>query len=244
MTTSAPVSTNLVSLPSIHEMFPEHLMHLQRPYTHNIQTPQTAPLKPYTRPHPYSTNAQRPTIALLDVLSNSNERTNFHAHSPSLSPPMTMADLRRDPERSRSSRRSPSRGLSSSSRSQSPLHSETSLDAEDGSLDLADGDIDDEAGMSARKHICPTCQKRFNRPSSLRIHINTHTGATPFRCPHPGCGRAFNVNSNMRRHLRNHVGSPTSPGTSTDAEMSPTRDKDSSLLAATSGKPSRPRARR
>ncbi|KAJ7124286.1 hypothetical protein C8R44DRAFT_580399, partial [Mycena epipterygia] len=55
-----------------------------------------------------------------------------------------------------------------------------------------------------KKHICPTCHKRFSRPSSLRIHANTHTGATPFHCPHPGCGRAFNVNSNMRRHARNH----------------------------------------
>ena len=39
---------------------------------------------------------------------------------------------------------------------------------------------DDEIpGESAgKKHICPTCLKRFNRPSSLRIHVNTHTGAT------------------------------------------------------------------
>ncbi|KAG7441009.1 uncharacterized protein BT62DRAFT_863486, partial [Guyanagaster necrorhizus] len=56
-----------------------------------------------------------------------------------------------------------------------------------------------------RKHICTTCNKSFNRPSSLRIHVNTHTGATPFRCPFPGCGREFNVNSNMRRHYRNHT---------------------------------------
>ncbi|CAA7268720.1 unnamed protein product [Cyclocybe aegerita] len=31
---------------------------------------------------------------------------------------------------------------------------------------------------SGKKHVCPTCFKRFNRPSSLRIHVNTHTGAT------------------------------------------------------------------
>ncbi|PBK59266.1 hypothetical protein ARMSODRAFT_899505, partial [Armillaria solidipes] len=49
------------------------------------------------------------------------------------------------------------------------------------------------------------CNKSFNRPSNLRIHVNTHTGATPFRCPFPGCGRKFNVNSNMRRHYRNHI---------------------------------------
>ena len=42
-----------------------------------------------------------------------------------------------------------------------------------------DASDDDNAGDSAgKKHICPTCLKRFNRPSSLRIHVNTHTGAT------------------------------------------------------------------
>lgn len=29
-----------------------------------------------------------------------------------------------------------------------------------------------------RKHVCPICSKAFNRPSSLKIHYNTHTGAT------------------------------------------------------------------
>ncbi|KAJ7747434.1 hypothetical protein DFH07DRAFT_747799 [Mycena maculata] len=71
-------------------------------------------------------------------------------------------------------------------------------DAEDG----ADGE--EGVAEEGKKHVCLTCSKRFNRPSSLRIHVNTHTGATPFRCPHPNCGRAFNVNSNMRRHFRNH----------------------------------------
>ncbi|KIJ59761.1 hypothetical protein HYDPIDRAFT_118106 [Hydnomerulius pinastri MD-312] len=55
-----------------------------------------------------------------------------------------------------------------------------------------------------KKHQCPHCGKRFNRPSSMKIHVNTHTGAKPYRCPFPGCGREFNVNSNMRRHWRNH----------------------------------------
>ncbi|KAF8142251.1 hypothetical protein K438DRAFT_1636041 [Mycena galopus ATCC 62051] len=64
---------------------------------------------------------------------------------------------------------------------------------------------DGPGAEEGKKHVCPTCAKRFNRPSSLRIHVNTHTGATPFRCPHPSCGRAFNVNSNMRRHFRNHA---------------------------------------
>ncbi|KIK55204.1 hypothetical protein GYMLUDRAFT_144118, partial [Collybiopsis luxurians FD-317 M1] len=53
-----------------------------------------------------------------------------------------------------------------------------------------------------KKHPCPICQKRFSRPSALRIHMNTHTGATPFLCPHPTCGQEFNVKSNMVRHYK------------------------------------------
>ncbi|KAG1782947.1 hypothetical protein EV702DRAFT_234318 [Suillus placidus] len=30
---------------------------------------------------------------------------------------------------------------------------------------------------SSRKHQCPHCDKRFNRPSSMQIHVNMHTGA-------------------------------------------------------------------
>jgi hypothetical protein len=80
-----------------------------------------------------------------------------------------------------------------------------------------DGDV--PTGATGKKHICTTCSKRFNRPSSLRIHVNTHTGATPFRCPWPNCGREFNVNSNMRRHYRNH----TSPGLSRAQPVEPRR---------------------
>jgi hypothetical protein len=35
-----------------------------------------------------------------------------------------------------------------------------------------------EEENNGKKHVCSTCFKRFNRPSSLRIHVNTHTGAT------------------------------------------------------------------
>ncbi|KAK0447023.1 uncharacterized protein EV420DRAFT_1569499 [Desarmillaria tabescens] len=74
------------------------------------------------------------------------------------------------------------------------------------SSSLSGEDEDEE-----KRHVCMVCNKAFNRPSSLRIHINTHTGATPFRCPFPGCGRGFNVNSNMRRHYRNHTNSAFVP---------------------------------
>ncbi|KAJ6556044.1 hypothetical protein B0H19DRAFT_865000, partial [Mycena capillaripes] len=55
-----------------------------------------------------------------------------------------------------------------------------------------------------KRHVCLLCHKRFNRPSSLGIHHNTHSGAMPFLCPYPSCRRAFNVKSNMRRHFRSH----------------------------------------
>ncbi|KAI9360103.1 hypothetical protein BD770DRAFT_341865 [Pilaira anomala] len=54
------------------------------------------------------------------------------------------------------------------------------------------------------RYICPYCQKKFSRPSSLRIHTYSHTGEKPFVCTEPGCGRHFSVQSNMRRHLRVH----------------------------------------
>jgi len=103
-------------------------------------------------------------------------------------------------------------------------------DYHDGKAMAVDGSLDvNTLDALGRKHVCPTCFKRFSRPSSLRIHLNTHTGATrkyplwvlfssilliyvwfssAFKCPWPNCGREFNVNSNMRRHYRNHI-SPT-----------------------------------
>ncbi|KAH8813619.1 hypothetical protein DL96DRAFT_1716521 [Flagelloscypha sp. PMI_526] len=63
----------------------------------------------------------------------------------------------------------------------------------------------------SRRHHCPQCGKGFNRPSSLRTHMNTHTGQMPYLCPWPRCGRTFNVNSNMRRHYRKHVGPDGAP---------------------------------
>ncbi|EKM54479.1 uncharacterized protein PHACADRAFT_73403, partial [Phanerochaete carnosa HHB-10118-sp] len=63
--------------------------------------------------------------------------------------------------------------------------------------------LDRQASASGR-YECMWCGKGFTRPSSLRIHMNTHTGERPYVCPFEGCGRSFSVQSNMRRHARVH----------------------------------------
>ncbi|KAJ7610594.1 hypothetical protein DFH06DRAFT_1485581 [Mycena polygramma] len=80
----------------------------------------------------------------------------------------------------------------------------------DGDAEYRDGTEEDGicSVQGRNRHICTECGKGFSRPSSLRIHRNTHTGAQPFRCPLPSCGRAFSVNSNMRRHFRCHGTTP------------------------------------
>jgi uncharacterized Zn-finger protein len=54
--------------------------------------------------------------------------------------------------------------------------------------------------FSQERYICSICMKAFSRPSSLRIHSNSHTGEKPYRCPLSGCGKRFSVRSNMKRH--------------------------------------------
>ncbi|KZW01438.1 hypothetical protein EXIGLDRAFT_718536 [Exidia glandulosa HHB12029] len=49
---------------------------------------------------------------------------------------------------------------------------------------------------------CPYCGKVCDRPSTLRTHLNSHTGERPHTCYVPGCGRQFTVLSNMYRHAK------------------------------------------
>jgi uncharacterized Zn-finger protein len=51
-------------------------------------------------------------------------------------------------------------------------------------------------------HVCKICQKIFERPSTLKTHMNSHTGERPYCCPNDSCHRSFSVRSNMNRHYR------------------------------------------
>ncbi|WVQ92987.1 hypothetical protein IAU59_000050 [Kwoniella sp. CBS 9459] len=92
----------------------------------------------------------------------------------------------------------PSSRWESQSPYQQPLFASFGIDArsEDGKRQ--------ERLVKARRHVCPVCDKRFNRPSSLNTHMAVHTGAKPYVCNRPDCGRRFSVSSNLRRHERTH----------------------------------------
>ncbi|KAH8928126.1 hypothetical protein BT69DRAFT_1193457, partial [Atractiella rhizophila] len=58
------------------------------------------------------------------------------------------------------------------------------------------------ATAAGGRYQCRYCDKRFARPSSLKIHVFSHTGEKPFKCNI--CGRGFSVQSNLRRHGKVH----------------------------------------
>ncbi|KAG6845306.1 hypothetical protein H0H87_011156 [Tephrocybe sp. NHM501043] len=103
--------------------------------------------------------------------------------------------------------------------------------ANQGSPQSSKSTEDGPSGVAASKYECSYCGKAFNRPSSLKIHLNSHTGAKPFVCPVESCGRSFSVLSNMRRHARVH--------TQTSLHTDPSSDEDSERSSfAGSGSPS------
>jgi len=62
----------------------------------------------------------------------------------------------------------------------------------------------------SKMHECTVCHKMFPRPSGLATHMNSHSGAKPYKCPIPTCTKSFAVRSNAKRHLRTHGIFPTS----------------------------------
>ncbi|KAJ7603885.1 hypothetical protein DFH06DRAFT_1255958 [Mycena polygramma] len=203
-----------IVLPSIQDMFPEHLMSLSAPrprHGRSFSRSYYVPQPPTPAPH---------SGFSFDVLK-SDPRGSSLQHIASSRPnplPLCTQPLPRVTSRA---------------------HSSSGSSDDDVAAEM-DGD-DDEDGTSAsveevKRHICTTCGKRFNRPSSLRIHSNTHSGATPFRCPYPSCGRAFNVNSNMRRHFRHHTssafGANSNPNSNASSPVSPTSSSTMSYASS------------
>ena len=58
-------------------------------------------------------------------------------------------------------------------------------------------------GRSKHGHICIYCGKIYSRKYGLKIHIRTHTGYKPLRCP--VCSRPFGDPSNLNKHIRLHA---------------------------------------
>ncbi|KAJ7908492.1 hypothetical protein B0H13DRAFT_2016504 [Mycena leptocephala] len=171
--TSTPYSSAAVVLPSIHEMFPEHLM--PRAVARPRPAPGPAPMFPRSHYVPTPPPPPHPSFS-FDVLK-SDPRAPSLQHIASSRP--TPAHHRRQalPAVRTNTHTSPP----SVSRDAHRAHS--SSGSSDGDVDMEDADALEEGEDGAeegKKHVCPTCAKRFNRPSSLRIHVNTHTGATRY----------------------------------------------------------------
>ncbi|KAG7805708.1 hypothetical protein KL921_005378 [Ogataea angusta] len=69
----------------------------------------------------------------------------------------------------------------------------------------ATGSEREEPKLSRKNRCCFICQKVFNRPSGLKIHMYSHTGEKPFRCQWESCGKPFSVRSNLIRHHKIHL---------------------------------------
>lgn len=65
-------------------------------------------------------------------------------------------------------------------------------------------------GRSKHGHICIYCGKIYSRKYGLKIHIRTHTGYKPLKCP--VCSRPFGDPSNLNKHIRLHAEHQTTSG--------------------------------
>uniref|UniRef100_A0A1Q3F0D3 Putative transcriptional repressor salm n=1 Tax=Culex tarsalis TaxID=7177 RepID=A0A1Q3F0D3_CULTA len=53
------------------------------------------------------------------------------------------------------------------------------------------------------RYQCPRCDKTFTQEATLKVHLRTHTGITPFKCPL--CDLAFIRSDYLKNHLKKHI---------------------------------------
>lgn len=53
-----------------------------------------------------------------------------------------------------------------------------------------------------KKHKCPLCLARFQRPEHVKRHLKSHSNDKPFQCDFPNCDRRFNRKDNLKAHLK------------------------------------------
>ncbi|CUM49241.1 uncharacterized protein AC631_05743 [Debaryomyces fabryi] len=53
-----------------------------------------------------------------------------------------------------------------------------------------------------KKHSCPLCQARFQRPEHVKRHLKSHSSEKPYECDEPNCGKRFNRKDNLKAHLK------------------------------------------
>ena len=49
-------------------------------------------------------------------------------------------------------------------------------------------------------HMCPVCNKIFDKPSRLKTHIVIHTGERKYHCD--VCNKSFTQASSLKRHIK------------------------------------------
>ncbi|CAK9440983.1 uncharacterized protein LODBEIA_P48520 [Lodderomyces beijingensis] len=53
-----------------------------------------------------------------------------------------------------------------------------------------------------KKHKCPICDSRFQRPEHVKRHLKSHSSEKPYHCEEPDCGKQFNRKDNLKAHLK------------------------------------------